>query len=84
MREVKHSRAGSNPASANKGEVMKPCDCKDQFTVEKKLDAAGIAFNGDSISVRPNNVILRIGRCEIKIPQHLFKRFAEWYLTDQV
>ncbi|MBN2266908.1 MAG: hypothetical protein JW725_01020 [Candidatus Babeliaceae bacterium] len=62
---------------------MRPCDCKDQYTVDKKLDVSGIGFNGDSITVRPSVVILHIGQCELKIPQSLFKRFAEWYLEDQ-
>jgi hypothetical protein len=62
---------------------MKPCDCKDQYDVDNNLEEAGIGFNNDSIEVRPNSVILRIGPCELKIPQHRFKAFAEWYLADQ-
>jgi len=62
---------------------MRPCDCKDQYSVENELNEAGIAFNDQSITVQPSIVILKIGACTIKIYQDTFKKFAEWYLEDQ-
>ncbi len=61
---------------------MKPCDCKDQQDV-KKLDHCGLSLNNESIEVCPNNVILTVGACTIKISQTRFKAFALWYLEDQ-
>ena len=62
--------------------ALKPCDCIDEVQT-KMLESQGIGFNDDSILVRPNSVILKMGHTEIKIPMHLFKRFAEWYLRPQ-
>ena len=62
---------------------MRPCDCKDQYSVEHKLREAGIGLNNNSITVKPCNVILNVGPVELRIPQRLFKIFAEWYLEDQ-
>jgi len=70
---------------AQRGESnMKPCDCKDQDTVDTELNEQGISFNNESIEVRPLSVILRAGACTMKISQVRFKTFAEWYLADQV
>lgn len=61
---------------------MRPCDCKDQNTTDK-LDHQGLILNGNSITLRPNVVILNIGPCEMKINQKTFERFARWYFEDQ-
>lgn len=61
---------------------IRPCDCKDQFTANK-LEDQGIKFNDDSIHIEPNSVILTRGHTTIRIPMSLFKKFAEWYLTEQ-
>ena len=60
---------------------MKPCDYKDQYSIDKYI--SGISYNGRSITVRPPNVVLNIDCCKLTIPMHLFKRFAEWYLEDE-
>jgi hypothetical protein len=62
---------------------MKPCDCLSQWHVDNCLNEAGIKFNDDSITVCPNYVVLKMGHTKIKIHMPLFKRFAEWYLTNQ-
>ena len=62
---------------------MRPCDCKDQHTVDNELNEQGISYNDASIEVRPLSVVLCISPCTMKIPQVKFKRFAEWYLADQ-
>jgi len=62
---------------------MKPCDC------ETMLDALvlreqGIKFNNQSITVDPPGVILEIDPyVRVKFTRNNFKRFAEWYLTNQ-
>ena len=61
---------------------LKPCDCKDLYTV-KKLNEQGIGHNDHSIMVKPNSVVLTMGHTTIKIPQSMFKMFAEWYLKSQ-
>jgi hypothetical protein len=63
-------------------EKLRPCDCKDLHTASK-LNEQGISFDGDSITVNPNYVLLKMGHTEIKIPMYLFKRFSEWYLEPQ-
>lgn len=62
---------------------MKPCDCKDQYTIEKELYVNGISFNDNSIEITGGPVVLTIGPCTVKIPRNHFKSFAEWYLEDQ-
>ena len=62
---------------------LKPCDCVDQYSADK-LNEQGIGFNKNNIIVAPNSVVLTMEHTTIKIPMNLFKKFAEWYLTDQV
>lgn len=62
---------------------MKPCNCK-SIEEAKQLNEQGIRFNNNSLTVIPNNVILKLeNTIEIKINMKLFKRFAEWYLKEQ-
>lgn len=61
---------------------MRPCDCT-QIADMPKLKEQGISHNDRSISLSPASVVLRMDHTTIKIPQHLFKLFAEWYLADQ-
>lgn len=62
---------------------MKPCNCKDQYSVDKNLRESGITYNDRSIMVEPTAVVLTVGSCKLKIPMNTFKAFAEWYLEDQ-
>jgi hypothetical protein len=62
--------------------TLRPCDCKDLVDV-KKLDAAGIAVNEDSITVEPNHVILKFGNTTVNVSMSRFKMFSEWYLQKQ-
>ena len=63
---------------------MRPCDCHDMHTAMTELREQGVSFNSsDSIEIVPPNVILICGNCTIRIPQHIFKRYAKWYLEDQ-
>jgi len=62
--------------------TLKPCDCKDKIDCDN-LSVNGIAYNDNSIKVKPNLVVLTMGHTEIKIPMKLFKNFAEWYLEEQ-
>lgn len=62
---------------------MKPCDCKSINDTIRYLNEAGISFNENSLIVLPCRVELTIGRTTTKIPMHLFRLFAEWYLEDQ-
>jgi len=62
--------------------TLRPCDCKDKNDVNS-LDTSGIVYNGNSLKVKPNLVILTMGHTEIKIPMRQFKNFAEWYLEEQ-
>lgn len=61
---------------------IRPCDCKDVFAANQ-LNEQGIGHNDDSIVVSPNVVILTMGHTQVRIPMQIFKRFAEWYLTEQ-
>jgi hypothetical protein len=63
---------------------MKPCDCKDIMTTKNKLNEQGMFINKDGIEVIPNSVFLTIGPVRVQIPMNHFRRFAEWYLEDQV
>ena len=56
---------------------------KDKHDVTYRLDSGGLTFNANSIRVNPLQVILTIGPCELRIPEELFRKFAEWYLDDQ-
>ena len=62
---------------------MKPCDCHDQYTVNKELKEQGLTVGVGTIEVEPGSVILTLGSCKLRIAQGTFKRFAEWYLEDQ-
>jgi hypothetical protein len=62
---------------------MKPCDCKDMFTVINQLPESGIVIGRHAISVAPSSVYLETGNVRVILPQSIFKRFAEWYLEDQ-
>ena len=62
---------------------MKPSECK-SIADTKNLNEQGLKFGGYEIEVRPCSVFLRINHyAEIRMPQHCFKQFAEWYLADQ-
>jgi len=61
---------------------LSPADCKDSVDVSK-LNEQGIAINENSLTVQPAFVTLVIGPTSIKISQHLFRKFAEWYLEEQ-
>lgn len=74
---------GGRRISFAKGpKTLRPCDCHDQYTANK-LDHQGYGMNDDSITVEPTMVVLKYQSTTIRIPQHLFKRFAEWYLEPQ-
>jgi hypothetical protein len=62
---------------------MKPCDCKDNNDIYTLLNEQGVSFNGYSFSVAPMSVFVKTIDCELRLPQTVFKRFAEWYLEDQ-
>jgi hypothetical protein len=62
---------------------MKPCDCKDMYSVINQLNEAGLVINNYGISVVPNHVFIETVDCRLLLPQSIFKRFAEWYLEDQ-
>lgn len=61
---------------------IRPCDCKDQATVNL-LPEQGIGHNDESITVEPNSVVLRMGHTTVRISMARFKMFAEWYLGVQ-
>jgi len=62
---------------------MKPCDCKSMRDVSK-LEEQGVSFNNYQIEVDSGGVLLTIDPyCRIKIHNRCFKRFAEWYLSEQ-
>ena len=63
---------------------MRPCDCTSMTEAMFKLNEQGLCINNDSIHVIPGNVVLSLGLTTIKIPMAKFKRFAEWYLEDQI
>lgn len=63
-------------------EKLRPCDCKDMLTASK-LEEQGISINENSLTLHPNYVELTRGHTTMKIPMGLFKKFAEWYLTEQ-
>jgi hypothetical protein len=62
---------------------MKPCDCKDIFTVINELNEGGITINSFGLKLCPNHVFVSTSDCTLILPQNIFKRFAEWYLEDQ-
>jgi hypothetical protein len=66
----------------NEGGNMRPCDCKLEEDLQC-INERGIAFNEKSLYIKPPNVVLNIGPCEVKLPMNTFKRFAEWYLENQ-
>jgi hypothetical protein len=61
---------------------LRPCDCKDMATA-MKLEEQGISHNEDRIMLKPNVVEMTIGLTTVRVPMHLFKMFAEWYMTEQ-
>jgi hypothetical protein len=61
---------------------LRPCDCKDMVTA-KKLNEQGIGINENSLTIKPNVVVLKMSHTEVKIPMQQFKIFAEWYLKEQ-
>lgn len=61
---------------------MKPCDCKDMMDT-RELNEQGIGINNYRIEVAPMSVIIETTNFSWKLPQSIFKRFAEWYLEDQ-
>lgn len=63
---------------------MKPCDCKSIVEVEK-LMVQGISLNNESLSVDSAGVYIYIRPyVKLRVGHANFKRFAEWYLKDQV
>lgn len=64
---------------------MRPCDCKDKQDEMNQLNEQGIGSGSDSIMVDGTRVILYLqDRTVISIPGRTFRRFAEWYLENQV
>lgn len=61
---------------------MRPCDCKCGMDLHKPQEV-GLSFNSDSIVVDPGCIILTLDNTTIRISQHRFKQFAEWYLAEQ-
>jgi hypothetical protein len=61
---------------------IRPCDCIDIASAQE-LNEQGIGYNNQSITVKPNVVVLTMDHTEIKIPMDRFKMFAEWYLEEQ-
>ena len=62
---------------------MKPCNVRSIQDYDR-LEEAGLGFNNENISIDSRGVFLTIDpHCRIKINHKSFKRFAEWYLTDQ-
>jgi hypothetical protein len=62
---------------------MKPCDCKDSIDTNK-LSEQGISINDWHFLVKPNSAIIANRTTEFHIPMSIFKRFSEFYLTDQL
>lgn len=62
---------------------MRPCDCSSIEDTKKFLNDQGTAYNEWSLLFEPLSVIISNNTTTLHIPQHLFKRFAEWYLEDQ-
>lgn len=63
-------------------EKIRPCDCKDLLTVSR-LQEQAITVNDNFLMVEPNVVVLRLGHTKVRIPQAIFKKFADWYLQEQ-
>ena len=63
---------------------MKPCDCKDYMTMMDKLNESGVSYNDWKLHVQPLQVVIEAPSCSLRIPMIIFRRFAEWYLEDQV
>lgn len=61
---------------------MKPCDCRDLNDISK-LKYQSIRHNNESITIRPNYIIISLGNCTIRISQRRFEQFASWYFEDQ-
>jgi len=62
---------------------MRPCDCKTMRDL-MDLKERSIKLNDQSIILGPPGVLLKIDPyVRINLTQDSFKRFAEWYLTDQ-
>jgi len=62
---------------------MKPCDCKDQVDA-RSMNEQGIAMNDWHLTVRPATVEIEHKHYGmIKVPMHVMKIFAKWYMEDQ-
>ena len=62
---------------------MKPCDCK-SIADTNNLNENGIRYNDWSITVKPCSVFIENHPyVKLRIPMNMFKRFAEWYVSDQ-
>jgi len=63
---------------------MRPCDCKSVKDYDE-LEETGISYNQYKFYVADGTgVIIEIDpHVRIRIPSRFFRRFAEWYLTDQ-
>jgi len=63
---------------------MKPCDCKSMVEV-RNLKEQGLRFNNYAIEVDSSGILITIyPYVSLKINHKNFKRFAEWYLEDQI
>ena len=63
---------------------MKPCDCHDMYTCLNKLNEQGIQHNNYCLSLQPSSVWIETSDCKLRLPQSIFKKFAKWYLEDQI
>lgn len=73
----KHPQSGSFSS-------ISPSACRSIDEANRLLNEQGLAFNNHSILVQPNLVIIDVGNASVKIPMHIFKQFAEWYLEKQI
>ena len=63
---------------------MRPCDCKTMRDL-MDLKERSVKLNDQSVTLGPPGVLLKVGsNVRINLTQDSFKRFAEWYLTDQL
>jgi len=61
---------------------MKSCDCKN-FSDIFKLFEQVIESEDFGIGISSPFVVIEKGRYTVRIPQDVFRRFAEWYLEEQ-
>ena len=50
----------------------------------RKLNEQGLSINNYRIEVAPMSVFIETTNFSWKLPQSIFKRFAEWYMEDQI